>query len=125
MNAKLVITLMAGLMLTACDDRAEREADKARALKVVYIAGREMDEARRRADRPDATSRDHEEYRAALDRLEKRKANAAAVGVEDWKIQSEALAGSVDATSERAVKTLADAEKRDALKRAEEEANLK
>lgn len=125
MNAKVILTIMTALVGTACDDRAERQADKERSLKTVYSAGREMDEARRRADRPDATSRDHEEYRAALDRLLKRKQDAADVGVENWKIESEALAASVDATSERTARTLADAKRRDALKRAGEEASLK
>ncbi|RYD63813.1 MAG: hypothetical protein EOP83_11225 [Verrucomicrobiaceae bacterium] len=125
MNAKLVIMLMAALTLTACDDRAERKADKERSLKAVYNAGREMDEARRRADRPEATSRDHEAYRTALDRLGKRKQDAVDAGVENWKVESEALAASVDATSERTARTLAEAKRRDARKRAEEEADLK
>jgi hypothetical protein len=125
MKAKVILTIMVALMVIACDDRTQRRADKERSLKAVYNAGREMDEARRKADRVHASRADHEEYRAALDRLEKRKQDAADVGVENWKIESEALAACVDATSERTARTLADAKRRDARKRAEEEASLK
>lgn len=125
MIKRIAITLMAALTLTACDDRAQRKAHKERSLKAVYNAGRDMDDARRKADRVGATSADHEAYRAALDRLGKRKQDAVDAGVENWKVESEALAASVDATAERTTRTLDDAKKRDAREQAEEEAGIK
>jgi hypothetical protein len=125
MKAKIIFTIMATLTVTACDDRAQRQAERERALKLVYNAGLEMDGARRKADRVGASASDHEGYRAALDRLQKRKQDALDVGVENWKVESEALAASVDATSERTASTLASAKRRDAREQAEEEASLK
>ena len=121
MKAKVILIIMAALTLAACDDRAQKKAHKERSLKAVYNAGRDMDEARRKADRVGATSADHEAYRAALDRLGRRKQDAVDAGVENWKVESEALAASVDATSERTARTLEDAKKRDTRKQTEEE----
>lgn len=125
MKAKVILTIMAALAVTACEDREQKKVHRERSLKAVYNAGRQMDDARRRADRPEATPKDHEAYRASVDRLRKRKQDAADAGVEEWKIESEAQSAIVDATSERTARTLAEAKKEDARKQAEEEASLK
>jgi len=125
MKAKVILTIMAALAVSACEDQGQKKVHRERSLRAVYNAGRQMDDARRRADRPEATSKDHEAYRAALDRLKRRKQDAADAGVEEWKIESEAMSAIVDATSERTARTLAEAKKEDARKQAEDDASIK